>query len=89
MDAKTKLAKAYEKYGKLNFDVFDGKEVSESELNTCTDEIIMLKSQAEFLEEEIDAFKAAVAAEVDAVMNNAKKSDDVVVEDVEVVESDS
>lgn len=89
LDAKTKLAKAYEKYGKLNFDVFDGKEVSESELNTCTDEIIMLKSQAEFLEEEIDAFKAAVAAEVDAVMNNAKKSDDVVVEDVEVVESDS
>lgn len=89
LDAKTKLSKAYEKYGKLQFEIFDGSEVDESKLNACTDEIIMLKSQAEFLEEEIDAFKAAVAAEVDAVMNNSKKSDDVVVEDVEVVESDS
>lgn len=89
LDAKTKLSKAFEKYGRLQFDFFNGEEVDDIKLNSCTDEIIMLKSQAEFLEQDIEAFKASVAAEVDAVMNNTKKSEDVVVEDVEVVESDS
>lgn len=89
LDAKTKLSKAFEKYGRLQFDIFNGEEVDDIKLNSCTDEIIMLKSQAEFLEQDIEAFKASVAAEVDAVMNNTKKSEDVVVEDVEVVESDS
>lgn len=47
----------------------------------------MLKSQAEFLEAEIDAFKEAIASQVDAKIN-PKKADDVVVDDseVEVVE---
>lgn len=89
LDAKTKLSKAFEKYGRLQFDIFNGEEVDDIKLNSCTDEIIMLKSQTEFLEQDIEAFKASVAAEVDAVMNNTKKSEDVVVEDVEVVESDS
>ncbi|HBA93400.1 MAG TPA: hypothetical protein DCZ02_02155, partial [Ruminococcaceae bacterium] len=53
LDAKTKLSKAFEKYGRLQFDIFNGEEVDDIKLNSCTDEIIMLKSQAEFLEQDI------------------------------------
>lgn len=90
LDTKTKLAKAYEKFGKQQFTVYDGGEVDQDELNATCEEIIMLKSQSEFLEAEIDAFKDAIAAQVDAKIN-PKKSDDVVVDDseVEVVEADS
>lgn len=90
LDTKTKLAKAYEKYGKLQFAVYDGGEVSQDDLEATCEEIIMLKSQSEFLEAEIEAFKEAVAAQVDAKVN-PKKDEDVVVDDidVEVVDSDS
>ncbi|WP_297130003.1 hypothetical protein [uncultured Eubacterium sp.] len=90
LDTKTKLAKAYEKYGKLQFAVYDGGEVSQDDLEATCEEIIMLKSQSEFLEAEIEAFKEAVAAQVDAKVN-PKKDEDVVVDDinVEVVDSES
>lgn len=90
LDTKTKLAKAYEKYGKLQFTIYDGGEVSQDELESTCEEIIMLKSQSEFLEAEIEAFKEAVAAQVDAKVN-PKKDEDVVVDDidVEVVDSES
>lgn len=90
LDTKTKLAKAYEKYGKLQFAVYDGGEVSQDDLEATCEEIIMLKSQSEFLEAEIEAFKEAVAAQVDAKVN-PKKGEDVVVDDidVEVVDSES
>ena len=87
LDTKTKLAKAYEKFGKQQFAIYDGGEVEQDELNATCEEIIMLKSQAEFLEAEIDAFKEAIASQVDAKIN-PKKAEDVVVNDseVEVVE---
>lgn len=90
LDTKTKLVKAYEKYGKLQFNIYDGGEVSQDELEATCEEIIMLKSQSEFLEAEIEAFKEAVAAQVDAKVN-PKKDEDVVVNniDVEVVDSES
>ena len=87
LDTKTKIAKAYEKFGKQQFTIYDGGEVEQDELNATCEEIIMLKSQAEFLEAEIDAFKEAIASQVDAKIN-PKKADDVVVDnsEVEVVE---
>lgn len=90
LDTKTKLAKAYEKYGKQQFALYEGKEVNQDEINASCEEIVMLKSQSEFLEAEIEAFKEAVAAQVDAKMN-PKKDEDVVVDesDVEVVEAES
>lgn len=90
LDTKTKLAKAYEKYGKQQFALYEGKEVNQDELNASCEEIVMLKSQSEFLEAEIEAFKEAVAAQVDAKMN-PKKDEDVVVDesDIEVVETES
>lgn len=90
LDTKTKLAKAYEKYGKQQFALYEGKEVNQDEINASCEEIVMLKSQSEFLEAEIEAFKEAVAAQVDAKMNS-KKDEDVVVDesDIEVVEAES
>lgn len=88
LDTKTKLTKAYEKFGKQQFTIYDGGEVAQEELNATCEEIIMLKSQSEFLEAEIEAFKEAIAAQVDAKMSQMK-NDDVVVEEVEVVEVDS
>ncbi len=90
LDTKTKLAKAYEKYGKQQFALYEGKEVNQDELNASCEEIVMLKSQSEFLEAEIEAFKEAVAAQVDAKMN-PKKDEDVVVDesDIDVVEAES
>lgn len=90
LDTKTKLAKAYEKYGKQQFALYEGKEVNQDEINASCEEIVILKSQSEFLEAEIEAFKEAVAAQVDAKMN-PKKDEDVVVDesDIEVVEAES
>lgn len=90
LDTKTKLAKAYEKYGKQQFALYEGKEVNQDEINASCEEIVMLKSQSEFLEAEIEAFKEAIAAQVDAKMN-PKKDEDVVVDesDIEVVEAES
>ena len=88
LDAKTKLAKAFEKYGRLQFKAYEGEEVSEDDISACTEEIVMLKSQSEFLEAEIEAFKEAISAEFEAKMNSTKKEEDVVVEDVEIVDSD-
>ncbi|WP_290912862.1 hypothetical protein [Eubacterium sp.] len=90
LDTKTKLAKAYEKYGKQQFALYEGKEVNQDEINASCEEIVMLKSQSEFLEAEIEAFKEAIAAQVDAKMN-PKKDEDVVVDEsnIEVVEAES
>lgn len=90
LDTKTKLAKAYEKYGKQQFALYEGKEVNQDEINASCEEIVMLKSQSEFLEAEIEAFKEAIAAQVDAKMN-PKKDEEVVVDesDIEVVEAES
>ena len=90
LDTKTKLAKAYEKYGKQQFALYEGEEVNQDEINASCEEIVMLKSQSEFLEAEIEAFKDAVAAQVDAKMS-CKKDEDVVVDesDVEIVEAES
>lgn len=86
LDAKTKLTKAYEKYGKLQFAAYQGEEADIDEIEKSAQEIIMLKSQCEFLEQEIEAFKEMIQSEVDAKVSTTKKEDDVVLGDVEVVE---
>lgn len=86
IDAKTKLAKTYEKLGKLHFTIFDGGSVADEEIEAVCNEIIILKGQVDYLDKEIAAFKDEIASQFDVKMG--KKTDDVVVEDsdVEVVE---
>ena len=83
LDAKTKLAKAYETFGKLQFAAYEGDEVKQDDVDASIDEITLLKNKVAFLDDEIAAFKETVAAGFDAKMNASKK-DDVVVDDVEV-----
>lgn len=88
LDAKTKLSKAYEKFGKQQFALYDGEEANEQEIEATANEIIILKGQVEYLDKEIAAFKEELASQFDAKMG--KKDDDVVVDDdsIEVVEVD-
>ncbi|MGN0458225.1 MAG: hypothetical protein ACI4IL_04530 [Eubacterium sp.] len=86
LDAKTKLAKIYEKYGKMQFELYDGNDIDEEEQNKLIEEIVMLRGKIEFIEEEIEAFKEAIAVDFEAIKNQ-KKENDIVVEDVvEVVD---
>lgn len=88
LDAKTKLSKAYEKFGKQQFAIYDGEEANEQELEATANEIIILKGQVEYLDQEIAAFKEELASQFETKMG--KKDEDVVVEDdnIEVVEVD-
>lgn len=86
LDAKTKLAKIYEKYGKMQFELYDGNDIDEDEQNKLIEEIVMLRGKIEFIEEEIEAFKKAIAVDFETIKNQ-KKENDIVVEDVvEVVD---
>lgn len=88
LDAKTKLSKAYEKFGKQQFAIYDGEEANEQELEATANEIIILKGQVEYLDQEIAAFKGELASQFETKMG--KKDEDVVVGDdnIEVVEVD-
>lgn len=62
LDAKTKLSKAYEKFGKQQFAIYDGEEANEQELEATANEIIILKGQVEYLDQEIATFKEELAS---------------------------
>lgn len=57
LDSKTKLSKAYESYGKLQYSIYEGGEVSQEEIDACIDEITLLKNRADFISSEIEALK--------------------------------
>ena len=88
LDAKTKLSKSYEKFGKQQFAIYDGEEANEQELEATANEIIILKGQVEYLDQEIATFKEELASQFETKMG--KKDEDVVVGDdnIEVVEVD-
>lgn len=58
LDSKTKLAKAYEKFGKLQYSAYEGNEISEEELDACLQEIQLQKSRADLLDAEISELRA-------------------------------
>ncbi len=62
LDCKTKLAKAYEKFGKLQYSAVEGVEVSEDDVNASIEEIRMLKDRIEYISSEIEIIKAEAAA---------------------------
>lgn len=59
LDSKTKLVKAYEKYGKLQYDLYEGHEVPQEEINACIDEIQLQRSRSDILDAEIEDLKKA------------------------------
>lgn len=59
LDSKTKLAKAYERFGKLQYAVMQGEEVDSDELEASIEEIQLQKSRAELFEAEVEELKTA------------------------------
>lgn len=64
LDSKTKLSKAYEKYGKLQFELLEGKDISEDELAFCVDSIRLQKNRSIALDAEIEELKSLFAESI-------------------------
>lgn len=102
LDCKTKLAKAYEKFGKLQYSAIEGDRVSEDHVNASIEEIRMLKERIEYISQEIEIIKAEAAAafkpdakrearraEREAKRASKNKENDIPAEGQEVVEDSS
>lgn len=59
LDSKTKLVKAYERFGKLQYAIYEGEQVDQDEVNACVEEIRLQKSRSDLLDAEIEDMKAA------------------------------
>lgn len=57
LDSKTKLAKAYENYGRLQYALVEGDEVSPDELKTVEEEIQLQKNRTEYLDAEVEELR--------------------------------
>lgn len=57
MDSKSKLAKAYEKFGRLQFEAYLGKDVDENDYAGCIADISALKEKTESLNAELEEAK--------------------------------
>lgn len=71
LDAKAKLTKLYEKFGKLNYSKFIGEEVSDEEITDCANAIADNKEKVELYTAEIEKAKAEFN---ESVANMAKKT---------------
>ena len=59
LDSKTKLAKAFERYGKLQYSAYIGEEIDEEAIEAALQEIQLQKTRADLLDEEIAELRAA------------------------------
>lgn len=64
MDAKSKLSKAYENFGKLQFSAYIGEEVDENEYACSIADITALKERTETLSAELEEAKNKDAEEL-------------------------
>ncbi len=71
LDAKAKLAKLYEKFGKLNYAKYIGDEVSDEEITDCANAIADTKEKVELYSAEIERAKAEFN---ESMANMAKKT---------------
>lgn len=96
LDSKTKLVKAYERLGKLQFSIYEGNEVNQDELDAVIEEIQLYKSRSEYLDDEVevlkDKFKDALSkngvdfsTRINNIVDMKNKSNDI---EVTVVEPD-
>ena len=87
LDSKTKLTKAYEKFGKLQYSAYVGEAVDEDEITSVIEEIQLHKSRADMLAAEVDdlkkAFMDSIAKGKEAFRDVVDKSNDIVVTAVE------
>ena len=82
LDSKTKLNKAYEAYGKLQYEIHSGEAVSEETVQTKLQEIQLLKSRVDILDAEVKELHDAF---IESLRHEKKTEDDI---DVEAVDSE-
>lgn len=89
LDSKTKLTKAYEKFGKLQYSAYIGEVVDDDEMSAAVEEIQLHKSRADLLQAEVDdlkeMFKESLAKGVEVYRDFKDKADDI---DVTLVNND-
>ncbi len=73
LDAKTKLSKLYEKFGKIQYEAMIGIESNSEEIEDIVNRITVLKDKIDLLSAEIEEAKAQFN---DAVVNATKKTRD-------------
>ena len=81
-DAKAKLSKQYEKYGKLNYKLLNGEEVSDTELALTADKIAELLEKTERLSEELEESRDRINEVVSAASQVAQKAYDEIKKEV-------
>lgn len=74
LDSKTKLAKAYEKFGKLCYDRDHGVDIEDDAYVSCTAEIELQKMRAELLDAEIQELKTKVSDTVNKVYQDVSSA---------------
>lgn len=77
LDAKTKLSKAYEKFGKLQYNASVGEDVDENEYAVAVADIAALLSRLEELNKDIDSSK--VIKDADELKRGAEEFKDEVI----------
>jgi len=84
LDSKTKLAKAYERFGRLCYDQTHGVDIDAEAYTSCLAEIDLQRTRAELLDKEIRDLKAKIS---DAIYGRDKEAPaaDAPEVDVEVV----
>ena len=85
LDSKTKLSRAYEKYGRLLYSAKSGEEVSEEEIASCEANIELQKMRADMLDGEIDELRAVFTDAVPSKRETVKPEKEQVKADVETV----
>jgi hypothetical protein len=72
IDAKAKLNKLYESYGRLSYDMLNGVEVNQHELDNIADRITGQRAKIDSLQAEIEYAKEALADSLAEVAKQAK-----------------
>ncbi len=74
LDSKTKLAKAYEKFGKLCYDRDHGVDIEDDAYFSCVAEIDLQKMRADLLNAEIQELKTKVTDTVNKVYQDVSSA---------------
>ena len=82
LDTKTKLNKAYEAFGKLQYEAHIGEAVSEDDIQTKLQEIQLHKSRVDLLEAEVKELHDAF---IESLRHEKQTADDI---DVEIIDSE-
>ena len=88
LDTKAKLAKLYEKYGRLQYGVKIGDEIGAEVLSDYENQIASMRQKIERLTREIEETKATFS-EPSKHMSYSKESEEVAAEAVEIIPADN